>query len=54
MISVLCSEILRVIDSLQLTAAKRVATPVNWVPGGEVMVVPSVKPEEEAGLFPKV
>merc|ERR1719309_379585 len=46
-------EIIRVIDSLQLTAVKKVATPVNWKPGDEDMVIPSVKPEDEATLFPK-
>lgn len=47
------TEIIRVIDSLQLTATKKVATPVDWTPGAEAMVVPSVKPEEVASLFPK-
>merc|ERR1711915_950278 len=46
-------EIIRVVDSLQLTATKKVATPVDWKQGGACMVVPSVKPEEVAGLFPK-
>eukprot|EP00048_Salpingoeca_helianthica_P014658 m.222823 g.222823 ORF g.222823 m.222823 type:complete len:224 (-) comp16113_c0_seq1:28-699(-) len=46
-------EILRVIDSLQLTAYHKVATPANWKQGGACMVVPSVKPEEHAALFPK-
>jgi 1-Cys peroxiredoxin 6 len=46
-------EIIRVIDSLQLTATKKVATPVDWKQGGSCMVVPSVKQEEVAGLFPK-
>jgi len=46
------AEIIRVIDSLQLTATKKVATPVNWQPGGEAMVVPSVKAEDVASLFP--
>jgi len=46
-------EILRVIDSLQLTATKKVATPVDWKQGGSCMVVPSVKQEDVAGLFPK-
>lgn len=46
-------EILRVIDSLQLTARKKVATPVDWVQGGSCMVVPSVKEEELAALFPQ-
>ncbi|KAF4525352.1 hypothetical protein B566_EDAN007834 [Ephemera danica] len=47
------SEILRVIDSLQLAARKPVATPANWIPGMKVMVVPSVKAEELSTLFPK-
>jgi hypothetical protein len=42
-------EVLRVIDSLQLTAYKKVATPVNWKHGDECMVVPSVKQEDVAG-----
>merc|ERR1739844_273128 len=46
-------EVLRVIDSLQLTAVKKVATPADWQNGGSCMVVPSVKPEEVAGLFPQ-
>merc|ERR1711931_478793 len=45
-------EIIRVIDSLQLTAVKKVATPVNWVPGGEAMVIPSLSDAEAAALFP--
>merc|ERR1711931_96168 len=46
-------EIIRVIDSLQLTATKKVATPVNWKDGGEAMVLPSVKTEELSTVFPK-
>ena len=46
-------EILRVIDSLQLTATRKVATPVDWKAGGSCMVVPGVKQEDTAGLFPK-
>merc|ERR1719481_737279 len=46
-------ELLRVIDSLQLTAQKKVATPVDWKNGGSCMVVPGVKQEETAALFPK-
>merc|ERR1712200_45841 len=46
-------EIIRVIDSLQLTAVKKVATPVNWKPGDEAMVIPPVKDEELATIFPK-
>ncbi|MFA7249731.1 MAG: peroxiredoxin [Dehalococcoidia bacterium] len=46
-------EILRVIDSLQLTDGYRVATPVNWRPGDDVVVLPAVKNEEADTLFPK-
>lgn len=45
-------EILRVIDSLQLTDKHRVATPVNWQPGQDVIIVPSVPNEEASRLFP--
>ncbi|KAM3620170.1 uncharacterized protein V6R79_019239 [Siganus canaliculatus] len=45
-------ELLRVIDSLQLTAQKKVATPVDWKPGNEVMVIPSLSEAEAAALFP--
>lgn len=46
-------EILRVIDSLQLTAYHKVATPVNWVNGEDCVIVPAVTNEEIPGLFPK-
>ncbi|XP_028666540.1 peroxiredoxin-6 [Erpetoichthys calabaricus] len=45
-------EILRVIDSLQLTAQKRVATPVDWKPGDRCMVLPNISEEEAKALFP--
>ncbi|XP_061593830.1 peroxiredoxin-6 [Cololabis saira] len=45
-------ELLRVIDSLQLTAQKKVATPVDWKPGDKVMVIPSLSDSEAAALFP--
>ena len=45
-------EILRVVDSLQLTDKHRVATPVNWQPGQDVIIVPSVPNEEASRLFP--
>ena len=45
-------EILRVIDSLQLTDGYKVATPVNWKNGEDVIIVPSVKDEEARQLFP--
>jgi alkyl hydroperoxide reductase subunit AhpC len=47
------NEILRVIDSLQLTAKYSVATPVNWQHGDDVIIVPAVKDEEIPGKFPK-
>lgn len=47
-------EILRVIDSLQLTSRlKVVATPANWTPGTKVLILPRVKDEELPELFPK-
>jgi alkyl hydroperoxide reductase subunit AhpC len=46
-------EILRVIDSLQLTDRHRVATPVNWKPGDDVIIVPAVSDEEAKSKFPK-
>ena len=45
-------EILRVIDSLQLTAKHKVATPANWKQGEDVIIVPAVKDEEAKTLFP--
>ena len=45
-------EILRVIDSLQLTANYRVATPANWVDGEDVIIVPAVSDEDAKALFP--
>jgi alkyl hydroperoxide reductase subunit AhpC len=45
-------EILRVIDSLQLTDGFKVATPVNWKPGDDVIIVPAVSNEEAKKLFP--
>ena len=46
------NEILRVIDSLQLTRDSKVATPANWTPGEDVMIVPTVRNAEAASLFP--
>lgn len=40
------NEILRVIDSLQLTDSHSVATPVNWAPGDDVIIVPSLQDED--------
>lgn len=46
-------EILRVIDSLQLTADYQVATPADWKHGDDVIIIPAVKDEEIADKFPK-
>ncbi len=47
------NEILRVIDSLQLTAYHSVATPADWKEGEDCVVVPSIPTEEIAAKFPK-
>jgi alkyl hydroperoxide reductase subunit AhpC len=46
-------EILRVIDSLQLTAGYQVATPVNWTDGDDVIIAPAVSDEDAKAKFPK-
>ena len=46
-------EVLRVVDSLQLTANYSVATPANWAAGEKVIVVPSVSTEDAIKKFPK-
>ncbi len=46
-------ELLRVIDSLQLTAYQKVATPANWKHGEDVVISPSVSDEEADKMFPK-
>lgn len=46
------NEILRVLDSMQLTAAHKVATPVNWEDGEEVIIVPSVSDAEAKEKYP--
>ncbi|WP_297691496.1 peroxiredoxin [Phenylobacterium sp.] len=46
-------ELLRVIDSLQLTDKHKVATPGNWRHGEDVIIVPSISNEEAKQLFPK-
>jgi alkyl hydroperoxide reductase subunit AhpC len=46
-------EILRVIDSLQLTANHKVATPANWKDGEDVIIVPAVSDDDAKELFPK-
>jgi len=47
------AEVLRVVDSLQTGDKHRVTTPINWVPGDDVIVHPGVKDEEAKELFPK-
>ena len=45
-------EVLRVLDSMQLTAKHQVATPVNWQPGNDVIIVPAVSDEEAKQKYP--
>ena len=46
-------EILRAIDSMQMTAKHKVATPADWKKGEDVIIVPAVKDEEAKKLFPQ-
>jgi alkyl hydroperoxide reductase subunit AhpC len=45
-------EVLRLVDSCQLTAKHKVATPVNWKQGGDVIIVPAVSDAEAKEKFP--
>ena len=47
------AELLRVIDSLQLTAYHKVATPADWKPGEDVVISPSISNEQAKKMFPK-
>jgi hypothetical protein len=47
------AEVLRVVDSLQTGDKHRITTPINWIPGDDVIVHPSVKNEEAKTLFPE-
>lgn len=47
------NEILRAIDSLQLTDARSIATPVNWEPGSPVVISPKLSEEEASRQFPQ-
>lgn len=47
------NEILRVIDSMQLTAKHKVATPVNWENGDDCIIVPAVSNEDAAKTYPE-
>jgi alkyl hydroperoxide reductase subunit AhpC len=46
------AEVLRIIDSLQTGDKYKITTPINWVPGDDVIVAPSVKNEQAKELFP--
>ena len=46
------NEILRAIDSMQLTVTHKVATPANWNKGEDVIIVPAVKDDEAKKLYP--
>ena len=46
------NEVLRVLDSMQLTAQHKVATPVNWQPGEDVIILPTVSDEEAKAKYP--
>ncbi len=45
-------EVLRVLDSMQLTAKHQVATPANWKPGGDVIILPAVSDDDAKKKFP--
>jgi thioredoxin-dependent peroxiredoxin len=45
-------EVLRVLDSIQLTAKHKVATPANWQQGDDVIIVPSVSDDEAKQRYP--
>jgi len=47
------NEILRIVDSCQLTATKKVATPVNWNQGEDVIILPAVSNEEAEKIYPE-
>jgi alkyl hydroperoxide reductase subunit AhpC len=46
------AEVLRVLDSIQLTAKHRVATPVNWKEGEDVIILASIPDAEAKSIFP--
>jgi alkyl hydroperoxide reductase subunit AhpC len=45
-------EVLRVLESIQLTVKHKVSTPVNWKPGGDVIISGAVSDEEAKKLYP--
>ena len=48
------AEVLRIVDSLQTGDKHKVTTPINWVPGDDVIVHPSINTEQAKELFPEV
>jgi alkyl hydroperoxide reductase subunit AhpC len=48
------AEILRVVDSLQTGDKHKITTPINWVPGDDVIVHPSIKTEDAGKIFPEM
>lgn len=48
------AEVLRIVDSLQTGDKHKVTTPINWVPGDDVIVHPSVKTEDAKGIWPDI
>jgi alkyl hydroperoxide reductase subunit AhpC len=46
------NEVLRVLDSMQLTSSHQVATPVNWNPGDDVIILPVVSDEQARQKYP--
>ncbi len=46
-------EVLRVLDSIQLTSKHNVATPVNWKPGDDVIIPPAVSDDDAKKKFPQ-
>jgi len=48
------AEVLRIIDSLQTGDKHRITTPINWLPGDDVIVHPTINDEEAKKLFPQV
>ncbi|CAK7202591.1 peroxiredoxin 1 [Sporothrix eucalyptigena] len=48
------AEVLRIVDSLQTGDKNKVTTPINWVPGDDVIVHPSIKTEDAKAIFPEV
>ncbi|MCJ1486415.1 peroxiredoxin 1 [Schaereria dolodes] len=47
------AEVLRIVDSLQTGDKHRITTPINWIPGDDVIIHPSVKNEQAKELFPQ-